>query len=394
MRRPILTLFACVFAITAPGQEEKKDAPEGGGEAPGEDVPEEKPADDAGSRADPIDYIKYIEVLEAKHNPAAKDGEKSTIGVKFNLSPEVPKGTKINFEFEYVGTEFENVDYVLKDENRKGLALLWKPTQRLGTGEYFIRVRMHPDQQTPAVLRLLAQNEKSFPAKDKPWVWYFYEQPIQVGSKDDEAEENEALCKAYTDFVDKLVANMVEFVDKMDEVKAGKAFVSGNALDAAKLKEYVVEWRKKQGEVQKEIIEFQDKERALFQRSLTTYQNLIELGRMVSKRSRDLLFEVCDKYKVEKMNPAGHERFDLSYRYKVTLDEMNRRMETISNQVCPKEAEPEPEDGGEDGGDAEAKKAKEGEKDAGEAAAEAGKDEEKPKSKDKKKPAGKKKPSK
>jgi hypothetical protein len=342
-----------------------------------------------------VDYVKYIEVLEAKHNPPANKGEKSTIEVKFHLSTDVPKGTKVNFEFEYFGQPFEDVDYLLKDENRRGLTLLWKPAKRLGVGEYLIRTRIYPDQQTPAIQKVLQQNEKSFPKKDSPWIWYLFENAIQVGSPDDEEAENAALCKAYKDFIEKLVTNMVEFVDKMEEVKAGKAFVNGKALDAAKLKEYVLEWRKKQGEVQKEILEFPQKEQALFQRSITTYQNLLELGRMVSKRSRDLLYGVCDQYKVEKMNPPSHEHFDAFYRYKISLNEMNRRMDTISNQVCPKEKEPEAEEGAKSPGDGEAKKAKDGEEGAGDKAEpeEGAAGDEKPKTKDKK-PASKKKTSK
>lgn len=370
MRRSIVTLFSCIFAVAALAQDPEKDKgapdkPEAGQEeTPAEEtpLPEEK-----GRGANTEGWDPYVEILETKHNPPAKEGEKPTVQVKFNLSPDVPKGAKVNFEFEYVGLEFENVDYVLKDENRKGLSLLWKPVKRLGTGEYFIRTRLHPDQQTPAVQKIIQQNEKRFPTKNVPWMWYYFEKPIQVGSPEDEEAEKEALCKAYTELVDKLVANMVEFVDKVEEVKEGKALVNGKALDVAKLKELVAEWRKKQGEVQQEIVEFPDKEQAFFQRSITTYQNLRELGRMVSKRSGQLLKEVTDQYKVqEKINPAGHAFFDLSYKYKVTPEQMNTRMETISDQVCPKEKEAEPGEGGEDPGAVDAKKTKEGDEKAAE----------------------------
>jgi hypothetical protein len=392
MRRPILTLFSYVIAaaaVMAQDAGEEKAKPE----EPDPDHPEEK-----GRGPNTEGWEPYVEILESSHTPPAKAGDKPAVQVKFNLSPDVPKGSRVNFEFEFNGLEFENVDYVLKDENRRGLTLVWRPAKRLGVGEYFIRTRLHPDQQTPAIQKVLAQNEKRFPSKNAPWMWYYFEKPIMIGSPADEAAEKEALCQAYTDMVDKLVANMVEFVDKMEEVKAGKALVNGKTLDVAKLKEYVAEWRKKQGGVQQEIVEFPEKEQALFQQSITTYQNLRELGRMVSKRSRDLLKEVTEQYKVqETINPPGHQHFDLSYRFKVNLDEMNRRMDIIAQQVCPKEKEEEPE-GGEAaaGDDPDAKKEKDAEKAAEEKPAESEepKEDEKPKAKDKKKPASKKKPAK
>ena len=373
MRRSIVTFVSCFFAVAALAQDAEKESkppekPEAGKEeAP---PPEEAPVDDddpKGRGPNTEGWEPYLELLETKHNPPAKEGDKPTVLIKFNLSPDIPKGTKVNFEFEYVGTEFENVDYVLKDENRKGLSLTWKPTKRLGTGEYIIRTRLHLDQQTPAIQKTIGQNEKRFPAKNAPWMYYYFDKPIKIGSPEDEAAEKEAVCKAYTEFVDKLVANMVEFVDKMEEVKAGKEFVNGKALDVAKVKGFVETWRKKQGETQQEIAEFPEKEQALFQRSLTTYQNLRELGRMVSKRSVQVLKEVTDQYKVqEKINPPGHQFFDFSFKYKVTPDQMNNRMQIISEQVCPKEKEEA--EGGENGdapeGGTDAKKTKDGDEKA------------------------------
>jgi hypothetical protein len=367
MRRSIVTFFACVFAVAVLAQDSDKDPappekPEAGKEEapPPDEIPPDP--DDKGRGANSEGWEPYLELLEATHNAPAKEGDKPTVLIKFNLSPDIPKGTKVNFEFEYVGVEFENVDYLLKDENRKGLNFLWKPVKRLGTGEYVLRTRIHLDQQTPAIQKVIGQNEKRFPAKNAPWMWYYFDKPIKVGSPEDEAAEKEAICKAYTEFVDKLVANMVEFVDKMEEVKGGKDFVNGKVLDVAKLKEFVEAWRKKQGEVQQEIVEFPDTEQALFQRSITTYQNLRELGRMVSKRSVQVQKEVTDQYKVqEKINPPGHQFFDFAFKYKVTPDQMNDRMKIISDQVCPKEKEAEVEEGGEDPAGADAKKAKDGE---------------------------------
>lgn len=302
------------------------------------------------------DTVPYVEFVELKYTSAAaptkSEGAAPTISLKFNLATEVPKGAKIYFELEYNALSIEESEYTLKDENRRNLVFAWKPKQRLAVGEYYLRTRMTLKDQAPAVQKALKQSEKRFPPKNDPWSVYYPNQVLEVGGAAEEAAEKKAICETYKAFIEKLLDNMTEFKEKTDKVTAGKELVNGSALDVEKFKAFLIEWREKQGKTQKEINDFQIKEPALFQKSITAYANLRELGQMVSKRSFQIQNELTDKYKAERLNPKEtHQFFNRNTKYKADADNLNRKVSAIEKLVCPEEADEEPEGSDEAGGD-------------------------------------------
>src|SRR4029434_4318404 len=94
---------------------------------------------------------------------------------------------------------------------------------------------------------------------------------------------------------------------------------------------------KKQGALQKELLQFQVKEPVLVQKAQKAYIMLLDFGRMVSKGSRQTLKEVTDQYKVEAINPAAPD-FDTNYRFKTNKEELGKRYGEIRTLVnCPPE---------------------------------------------------------
>jgi hypothetical protein len=332
----------------------------GGGRAAEETKPEatkpeepkaEEPKAEAQPKApfakDADGVAQYIDLVESKYLPGDAEGKNAGVEIKFNLMPAIPRGTTLNIEFEYHSLPFADFDYQVKDDNRRGLTAVWKPKRRLGTGEYFLAARIYKEKQTPAVQKALEKVD-GLPANLAPWLTRLATKPIKAGTPEDEAREAKEMCAWYQGMMDKLVENMGEFSGQMKKVKAGEELVSGGILDVAGFKKAVEAWRKKQGLIQKAIMDFQEEEPALFEKSKTTHFSLIELGRMVSKYSKQMQEEVLVKYQVaEKVNPPGHENFDPAYRYKVGPDQLNDRMKAITRQVCPEEKQEEPKEGGE-----------------------------------------------
>jgi hypothetical protein len=332
----LLVAFACAVPAVA------EDAPPPVEEAvPKEEaaVPEEE---DKGRGSDTEGWAPYVEFVEKTYVPPAEAGGLQEVHLKFHLDPEVPKGAKVFFSFLYLGATLDTLEYVLKDENRKNLALVWKPKQKLAEGDYFVMTRLPlydpiaPEKkiaiQTGSVQRLIKERAKRFPPKFEPWQRLYMRDEsdtIVVGDPGTSAEEAQALSKAYTDFMEELVSNMNEFVEEMEKVKAGEVLVKGGEVDEEKLTKVVEDWRKKQGRTQTSILEFQSKEPGLFQKSMTAHANLLELGRMVSKRSRQALKEVTDQYKLKKVINPGAKGFDLGYRWET----LEKRLETIEGLV-------------------------------------------------------------
>ena len=338
-------------------QDEEAGTPDGGQEA-GEKA----------ARRPTGDTVPYVEFLDKKYNSPEKEGALPSIWIKFNLAPEVPKGAKIYFELEYNALTLEEVEYALKDENRRNLAFTWAPKQRLAVGEYFFRTRMPLRDQAPAVQKALKENKKRFPPENEPWSCYYPKESLQVGGAIEEAAEKKAICESYSRFIEKLINNMDEFKEKMDKVNDGQELVNGNTLDVEKFKAFIIGWRKKQGEVQKEILDFQVKEPALFQNSITAFANLRELGQMVSKRSYQIQKEVTTKYKVEEINPKEtHQYFDRATRFKADVDGLKRKMDNVLRLTCPEEEASDSSEEGDADGEGK-KKAVEGKGEEGEAA--------------------------
>ncbi|HVR76327.1 MAG TPA: hypothetical protein VMT52_18505 [Planctomycetota bacterium] len=304
------------------------------GDSPEDPVPE--------APAKPPPFEVLLELSGVQYIPPAKEGGEQTLVMKFDLSPDVPRGAKLNVVVEQYGLPVEEATtwYTLKDENRRGLSHSWKPKARLPTGEYFLRVHCRLEEQLPAVQRAIKGKPERFPLIEEPWSWYYIQMPLKVGSPEEEAREAEELCNIYTGFMDRAIDNMVDFIETMEAVKAGDDYVNGKSLDTAKFEAYVLEWRKKQGELQKDIVEFGRKEPVMIQKSATAYTHLVMLGRMVSARSVKVQNEVTDQYKVGVINPASHKYFDRSFRYKADLPALQSRLDTLRRLLnCPEEGE-------------------------------------------------------
>ena len=356
-------LLSGLLLARAAWGEEKEPQPEPGGE--------EQPTEELKGRgANTEGWEKYLELVEAKYIPAAKEGALPTVQLKFDLAPEIPKGAKIDIEFELNGGPYEEISYILKDENRKGLTVIWKPKKRPPVNEYLLNTYLRLESQTPAVQKIIKANAKRFPAKNEPWKYYYFHQPIQVGTPEDEAKEKEEICALFRSIIEKLMASGNEFKEKMDKVKKGSELVSGATLDAAKLAAFIVEWRSKQGEIQKEIVDFQVNEPGLAAKAGAAVRELQNLGRMVSKRAVQLQKEVTDQYKAEAINPPSHEHFDRAYRYAVNAKTLNSTVEKIERLACP-EAAPADDAGKKDAADpaTAGTKGEEKPKEGGEAAA-------------------------
>jgi hypothetical protein len=284
-------------------------------------------------------YEAYLELLDVKYVPPEKPGTAQMLDLKFNLVLDIPKGAKIRLALERFGLEQEETEYTLKEDKRTDLTFQWKLKNKLASGEeYQLRTHLHLDKQTPAVQKLIRQNQKKFPPKSEPWSWYL-KPAIKIGSPEEEAEQGKVLCDTYTALMEKLVESFSEFDAKMTAVKEGKELVKGGALDKEAFEKYVLEWRKKQGAVQKEIREFQANEPGLVQKSPSAYAKVVDLGRMVSKRCAQVQKEASDQYKVAFFNPAV-EDFDRAFRYAVTfelLQERYKNVRTILN--CPEDEE-------------------------------------------------------
>lgn len=330
--------FPAPFSAAEPAAEKPPAKP-----APDEEGPVPEPLETEKGRGPHTEnWEPYLELLEAKYLSPSAPEEAQAVHLKFNLSTDLVKGTVITFTLEYMGAPYVEMDYKLEGEVRKALVVRWKAPRRLVTGDYYLRTRILPERQTQAVLKQLRKMSKRFPPENEPWAYlYMKAGHIVVSGKAEEAADKEAICRAYTAFLDELVENMNEFVDKMESAKEGKDFVAADGkLDVEKMAQFIVEWRKKQGETQKKLIQFQDDEPGICLKSQTSYANLLELGRMVSKRSWQLQNEVTEKYGAKPINPAADKYFDRNYRFRVDAEALASRYERIASAVCPEEEPP------------------------------------------------------
>ena len=326
----LVAFFLVAGPVPAQDNPEGKDKPE--------ENPEGGPLEKDRGRPAHFEFLPYFDLVEATYVPPEKESGQQAIQLKFDISTDVPKGCKLRLSIDLNGLPVEESEYVLKDENRKGLAFTWKPKKRLATGEYRLRTHIDLENQVPGVQRIIKQNPKRFPPNSVPWSSYL-KGPILVGSAEDEAREAEVLCAAYTALLDKLVENYDELKEKVKSVKEGKELVTGEALDAVKFEAYVKEWREKQGAAQKDILLFAASEPVLVQKSGTAFLQLQALGRMVSKYSVQLQGEVTTQYKVPAINPAVKD-FDRNSKYKPDPDKLQTSYKNILKLVgCPDEEE-------------------------------------------------------
>jgi hypothetical protein len=255
----------------------------------------------------------------------------------------------MDFILEHQAEEVASAVYTLKDEIRTNLTFTLKPNDKLTVDEYFLRTRMALGEQTAEVKKLFAAKAKRFPPDADPWTWFYVEKPIAVGTEEEGIAENAARCEAFRGFLDRLATNLGELTESLEKVKKGEDCVQNGKLDVEKFTKLVVDWRKKQGEIQKEIGGFPDKEPALWRKAKAAHYQLVQAGQMVSKRSIQLQKEVTDKYSVPVINPDSHPAFSQgSVRGSPTPARLNLSVKEILEKVCPPEEEEaaEPEEAG------------------------------------------------
>lgn len=281
-------------------------------------------------------YEQICKLVKAQYIAPKKSGGAQALRLTIDVHPDVPKGAKLNLELEYEGLPVPNpYEFLLKDNRRKGVVINWKLKDRLAIDEYRLIARMPMRPQTPTVKKKIRKLTKKFPPKFEPWKYYFFSKPITIGTKAELAFERQQTCDTYNAIVDKLVSSMIELNKQTGEVKDGKKLVSGGVLDQAKFTALVAAWRKKQGEVQKEIRNFPETQAAAFQKTKTAYQYLTQLGQMVSKSSWVRQQEIAKQYNVPLANPPSHPEFNRGYRFLVNRAELNKKLDRITELVCP-----------------------------------------------------------
>lgn len=286
---------------------------------------------DQGKRVNPDGYDRYLDLRSAKYVNPSPPGSPGVVRLAFDVSRNVPVGTKITFSLLQYDLPVIRMNYLLKKGKRKGVALKWVLKEKLAPGQYSLRTSIVPKRQSRAVQRQLKKKAKRFPSKVAPWRWLYLEKPIVVGGK------GGSPCEAYTDLMDKLVDHLEGFLQKMERAKAAEEFVSGGGLDVTEFTSYVIKWREEQGEIQREIRVFPENHMALFQQAQQEYHRLVNLSRMVSKYSIDVQREVTEQYEVEEIKPKSSKWF-LKTRTPVDYDSLARNYDLIREGLnCPEE---------------------------------------------------------
>ena len=289
-----------------------------------------------------LPYKQYVFVKKLKYMPAKGPSGKQTLEFRIDLAPVIPKGTKINFELEYNARSVTNMTYTLKDERRRNLVFTWPLMEKVAFDDYFLRSRIYLEQQTPAVQQFFKGRAKLFPIESKPWPWFLG--PVAMGTAEERQQEKQAICALYNDFIGKFVENLTEFKELLDSVKDGKKYVDeAEKLDLEKFTEAIAAWRTKQAEVQRSIA-IPGENAALYNKSMTAHRLVAQLGQMVSKQSLRDQEEVLAKYGVKQPINPPVQYFDHLYRFKLSREEMNRKVERILDLVCPEELEAPEED--------------------------------------------------
>jgi hypothetical protein len=303
---------------------------------------EEAKEKDKGRPVNPDGYERYLELKSAKYLEPETEGEPGAIRLAFVVSEDVPPQAKVTFSLLQYDLPVAQMNYVLKKAKSTDIALRWRLKEKLARGKYFLRTHLEPKNQSRSVQRALKKNTKRFPLKVAPWPWLYLEKPIEVVGGDGSP------CEIYTAFMDRLVDNLDPFLEKMDRAMAAEEFVNGGSLDVPAFTAYVVEWRKKQGELQKEIKLFPEKNMVVFQQARQEYDRLVNLSGMVSKYAVIFQKGVTDHYKVEEIKPTSHKWFR-KVRGPVDYDSLARNYDLVRQGLeCP-----DPEDDGDGEGDGE-----------------------------------------
>lgn len=337
-----LLLFAAAWTAQGFSQDQ-------GGTNPGQEPEEGKPEGEGGRPGNAEGYNEYFKVTEVKYIPSENPNGPQSVQLRFNLIDEIPKGCVIRLSLDFNGLSVEETKYTYKEDNRNNLGLTWKFSKKLALGEYQLRshidlVLSDPERntqlpaQTPAVLKSLGSAAKVFPPRSAPWSWYS-KQKVKIGNPEDEGKELEATCALYGDLMDRLIESMGAIKESMDEALKGAGLAEGGKLDQKKFADHITEWRKKQGELQKEILLLVGKEPTLIQKTQSAWRQLKLLGQMVSKRGTQLQKDVEQKYKLDAVKPSVKD-FDARYNATVEARLLQNTYEGIRSILgCPEEAE-------------------------------------------------------
>ncbi|MBI4586486.1 MAG: hypothetical protein HY717_20945 [Planctomycetes bacterium] len=286
-----------------------------------------------GFAKDDVKYGKIVELLTLKAAPAKDNPKLTTIEIVFNLSPDLPKDVKMEFELEYQSEELEKAYFQLKDENRKNLKLSFTPKTRLAVDEYFLRTRVRLDQQAEAVKEAILKKEKVFPPDQEPWPMYYPDKPIKVGSKKDKEAEDQEVKEYFQRSCDALMELSNEFMEAMEAMDKGEKFVSEKKIDQKPLVDFILGWMKKMGEQQAALENYAKAEPALVRKRPVAYGYLGELGRMIAKRCyRDTLPKILAKYgsNLANLKITADKNFISSYRFRVRPVDLENKYKEIA----------------------------------------------------------------
>ena len=76
-------------------------------------------------------WAKYVIFAETECEAGEKADGKQVLVLKFDVVKEVPSGTKISFELEYLGSEVERKVHEVKGTSRTGIKMKWAPKKIL-----------------------------------------------------------------------------------------------------------------------------------------------------------------------------------------------------------------------------------------------------------------------
>ncbi len=301
-----------------------------------------------------LQYERMVEVLKVQVSPS-KEPRRHNLEITFNLLPDMPKGVKVFFELERDGTAQEDESgtpvffpFLLENENRKSIKVVWTPKTRLTCDSYMLKTRIPLAEQSPEVQKLIRANTKRFPEKYDPWYWNHANQEFKVGTPEQAAAE----YKEVQDFVEGKIAAILELnndaMTELEKVSAGEAHVKAGKLAPESLRKSMTDWINRMTKVQKSIRDALHDDPGLY---VTKYSqvhlNLVNFGKLVAKRiSKVELKKVCDKYGVaisalKLPSPTG---FEPNYMTGTSVAEIQRRQKALKRDLWYAEPGRKPED--------------------------------------------------
>lgn len=312
----------------------------GAARAPAQE-PDPGEGDEEKGRPANVEYEPLVKPLEIKYIAPKEGTEKQTISVKLEPAPELPRGAKLTLELEQFNFPLEPpelYEITLDGPGGKEVSVLWNLKEKRMTGKYHLRTHLYLAKQSAVVQRAVKANPKRFPPMHEPWSSFFLDFPINIGSSQEESEETKEACAAYDNMVVRGIELMNEFIEKADAIKAGEELVKDGKLDAKGYEDFLVDWRERQAAYQTDIVKFSEDAISMVMKRPQAIRDLMDFGRMISKRSTLVQTEVTEQYKVAEIKPKSPRSFDARYRQRVDLEALKDRIERIHKDLdCPEE---------------------------------------------------------